>query len=471
MKPTKQLWLGLALACIAPMMIAGQVPNLPRKGTLRPPNFIVVTTDDQRHDLIGALNRGATVTPGLDRLVRRSLVFTDAHAVFALCSPSRAAILTGQYGSRNGVPVLDGALDEPQRSVAHRLRARGYQTAVSGKWHLKTSPAAAGFDWAVTFYANGAWHDREVDRQGRTVRPPELIDLFTARESARFLRERKHDQPFFLWHCTQLPHMDHQLRWPATEKSLALYDPLKMRLPPTWDELAAANTKPPSLNTVRNRTQALQYGYGSPERIRAHAREYSAAVSDMDDALAPLWDAIEAEKLWDNTFVIFLGDNGWMLGEHGLTSKVLAYKPSSQIPLMIAGPGIRGGVSSHLALNIDLAPTLLSLAGASIPAGTQGQPLPIGGRQTRREVFIYEGLEGYGGTTPFLAAITSRWKLIYNWDAGAQVDRQPPVFIELYDRARDPEEARNLARGNRLPARHSRLARAIELHLQQLKRN
>ncbi len=467
MKPTKQLfhgWLWLALAFIASASAQPKPANAP--------NLIVITTDDQRHDVIGALNRGASVTPGFDRLVKRSLVFTDAHAVFALCSPSRAAILTGQYGSRNGVPFLDGALNEPQRSVANHLRNRGYQTAVSGKWHLKTSPAEAGFDWAVTFYANGAWHNREVNRHGQTVRPAELVDAFSAKESARFLRERKRNQPFFLWHCTQLPHMDGQLRWPVSQKSLALYDPLKMFLPPTWNELASANGKPPSLNSARNRTQALQYGYDKPERIRAHAGEYFAAISDLDDALAPLWKALDAERLWENTYVIFLGDNGWMLGEHGLTSKVLAYAPSSQIPLMIAGPGLRAGRSTHLALNIDIAPTLLALSGASIPPGTQGQALPLGKQKSPvREAFVYEGLEGYGGTRPFLATITARWKLIYTWDDGAQVGTVPPAFAELYDRQRDLNEARNLAAEPGLQRVRQRLARAIEQHLAELKRN
>jgi arylsulfatase A-like enzyme len=467
MKPTKQLfhgWLWLALALVASASAQPKPANAP--------NLIVITTDDQRHDVIGGLNRGASVTPGFDRLVKRSLVFTDAHAVFALCSPSRAAILTGQYGSRNGVPFLDGALNEPQRSVAHHLRNSGYQTAVSGKWHLKTSPSGAGFDWAVTFYANGTWHNREVNRNGQTVRPAELVDVYSANESARFLRERKRNQPFFLWHCTQLPHMDHQLRWPVSQKSLALYNPLKMLLPPTWNELAAANGKPPSLNSARNRTQALQYGYDKPERIRAHASEYFAAISDLDDALAPLWSALDAETLWENTYVIFLGDNGWMLGEHGLTSKVLAYAPSSQIPLMVAGPGVRAGRSAHLALNIDIAPTLLALSGAAIPPATQGQPLPLGKQKSPvRESFVYEGLEGYGGTKPFLATITARWKLIYTWDDGAQVGTVPPAFVELYDRQRDFAEARNLAAEPKLQKVRQRLARAIEQHLTELKRN
>jgi arylsulfatase A-like enzyme len=468
MKRTKQTvcgWLWLALACVL------SVNAQPRTSSALP-NLIVVTTDDQRGDVIGALNRGASITPGMDRLVKRSLVFTDAHAVFALCSPSRAAILTGQYGSRNGVPFLDGALTEPQRSVARLLRQRGYQTAVSGKWHLKTSPQDAGFDWAVTFYANGTWYNREVNRHGQTVRPPELVDLYAAHESARFLRERKREQPFFLWHCTQLPHMDHELRWPVSKQSLALYDPLKMVLPRTWNELANANGKPPSLNTARNRTQALQYGYDKPERIRAHTREYFAAISDMDDALAPLWKAMDAEKLWENTYVIFLGDNGWMLGEHGLTSKVLAYAPSSQIPLMVAGPDIRAGRSAHLALNLDIQPTLLALAGVTNPAGTQGKALPIiKSRRAHRESFVYEGLEGYGGTKPFLAAISARWKLIYTWEDRAQVGQTPPSFVELYDRQRDTDEARNLAAEAKMQKTRQQLAQAIEQHLTELKRN
>jgi arylsulfatase A-like enzyme len=471
MKPMKRpmrcmvySWLWLALAYVVSASAQPKPANLP--------NLIVITTDDQRHDVIGALNRGASVTPGLDRLVKRSLVFTDAHAVFALCSPSRAAILTGQYGSRNGVPFLDGALNEPRRSVAHHLRERGYQTAVSGKWHLKTTPAEAGFDWAVTFYANGPWHNREVKRNGETVRPAELVDVYAANESARYLRERKRDQPFFLWHCTQLPHMDGQLRWPVTQKSLALYDPLKMSLPRTWNELAAANSKPPSLNTARNRTQALQYGYDKPERIRQHTSEYFAAISDLDDALAPLWKALDAEKLWENTYVIFLGDNGWLLGEHGLTSKVLAYAPSSQIPLMVAGPGLRAGRSAHLALNIDIAPTVLSLAGVAIPSGTQGQALPLArNKAVPREAFVYEGLEGYGGTKPFLATISARWKLIYTWDESAQVSNVPPVFVELYDRQRDPDEAHNLAAETKLRKIRQQLAQAIDQHLAELKRN
>ncbi|MFN0121110.1 MAG: sulfatase-like hydrolase/transferase [Blastocatellia bacterium] len=431
----------------------------------RPLNLIVITTDDQRHDVIGALNRGATFTPGLDRLARRSLVFTNAHAVFALCSPSRAAILTGQYGSRNGVEFLDGALREPQRSVARLLRQRGYQTAVSGKWHLKTTPAEAGFDYAVTFYANGVWRGREVNKNGQILRPAELVDLFTAHESALFLRQRKQGQPFFLWHCTQLPHMDDKLTWPVSAESLALYDLLKMPLPATWNELTEHSGKPPSLVSARNRTQALQYGYDKPDRIRAHTREYRAAISDLDTALVPLWQAMDDEGLWENTLVIFLGDNGWMLGEHGLTSKVLAYKPSSQIPLMIAGPGIRPGHSGHLALNIDIAPTLLSLADAAIPAGTQGQPILLRqGKATRREAFVYEGLEGYGGTKPFLAAISSRWKLIHTWEDRAQVGQVAP-FIELYDRHADPDEARNLAKKQRLQKTQAALARRIERHL------
>jgi arylsulfatase A-like enzyme len=432
------------------------------------PNLIVITTDDQRSDVIGAMSRGAVHTPGLDRLAKRSLIFTDAHAVFALCSPSRAAILTGQYGGLNGVTALDGKLNNPQNSVAHQLRKGGYQTAISGKWHLQTSPAEAGFDWAVTFYANGTWFGREVDRHGEKVKPAELIDAYVAEESARFLRERNRNKSFFLWHCTQLPHMDHRLQWPASRKSLSLYRLEEIKLPATWGELIGQADKPPSLPATRNRTQALQYGYDKPDRIQTHIQEYRAAISDLDAALAPLWKAIESEKLWEKTIVIFLGDNGWMLGEHGLTSKVLAYAPSSQIPLMIAGPGIRPGKTNRLALNIDIAPTLLALAGLPASPAAQGKSLwsPSHGKAgSQRGAFVYDGLTSYGNTPPFLAAISSRWKLIYTWEKGARVSAATPSFIELYDRIKDPDEARNLARDERYQNIQQSLARSIERHL------
>jgi arylsulfatase A-like enzyme len=324
------------------------------------------------------------------------------------------------------------------------LRAAGYQTAVCGKWHLKTTPQAAGFDWAVTFEGNGSWYGRPVNHHGEIVKPDELVDRYCASASIRFLRERDRQKPFFLWHCTQLPHMDHRHSWPASAENLARHDARAMPLPATWK--GDAPDKPGWLAESRNRTQVLSYGYTEPANLREHIRAYRATLADLDDALQPLWAELDAQNLWENTVVVFMSDNGWMLGEHGLTSKVLAYEASARVPLLIAAPGIRsGGQCDRLVSNLDLAPTLLAFAGLGVPPAYQGRslrPLLANPRLQFRPGLRYEGVGGYGNVPPLMAWITERWKVIHT--LGDPPDREPR-FIECYDLQRDPGETRNVA--------------------------
>ena len=436
-----------ALVCLASFwsyesLAIEKLPAAKQTITSRP-NFIVVTTDDQRWDGAGFNNLSQVDTPGLDRLASRGLQFTDAHVALSLCSPSRAAILTGQYGSRNGVIELGGALAKPENSVACILRNAGYATAISGKWHLKTTPEEAGFSWAVTFQANGAWYGRAVNRNGKQVKPNELVDAYCAKESVRFLRERNPQQPFFLWHCTQLPHMAKN-SWPVTEASRAHYADRPVTVPKSWND--GLENKPAYISKSRNRTQALEYCYDNPARIEAHIRDYRAAMTELDSALAPLWQELDKQGLWENTFVIFLSDNGWFLGEHGLTSKVIPYAPSTRIPFLIAGPGVKAGHAPQLVSNLDVAPTLLQLAGLPVADNIQGQSLMpfLGGRipANWRKSFLYEGLATYGGVKPNGAIISKDWNVILTWDKEAAVGKP---FIEAYHRTEDSEELNNQA--------------------------
>lgn len=427
------------------------------------PNIVFVLTDDQRWDAAGYASGGAVWSPGIDKLRSRGMQFTRAYAAYALCSPSRAAILSGQYGSRNGVNTLGAALNRPQDSFASLLRNAGYQTAVSGKWHLATTPKEAGFDWAVVFHGNGAWHGRPVNRNGKTVRPPELVDAYCAEEAVRFLRGRDKTRPFFLWHCTQLPHMDGRHTWPATKASLGRYLTADMPLPPTpkGDEA----DKPDWLAQSRNRTQALKYGYADPTMIRTHVRAYRAAIGDLDDALHPLWSALDAEDLWANTIVVFMSDNGWMLAEHGLTSKALAYEPSARVPLIIAAPGIKPGTrSDSLVCNLDLGPTLLEFAGLAIPQAYQGlslRPLLTDPQARIRAGFIYEGTGGYGLVPPMGAWITERTKVIHTLGV-RQGDA--PSFVECYDLQNDPHETKNMSSAPEFVTLRDEAAAAFKRH-------
>ena len=148
-----------------------------------------------------------------------------------------------------------------------------------------------------------------------------------------------------------------------------------MPLPLSWnDDLVG---KPEYLKTARNRTQALKYGYQDSNRVREHKRDYYASVEQMDQAVGRVLDELDRLRIRDKTWIIFMGDNGWFLGEHGMTSKVLPYEESMRVPMMIAGPGTkRSGLRSKLALNIDLTATIFELAGVQASKSDAGsQPV------------------------------------------------------------------------------------------------
>lgn len=423
----------------------GGVHAAPTRGQARP-NILFLLTDDQRWDACGASGNRLIRTPNLDRLAARGMRFTHAFVTLALCSPSRAACLTGRYGSANGVTAFGNVpLNKGETTFAQALHEAGYATGVTGKWHLGSTPAECGFDFAATCWSNGTWYDRKFTVDGKTKVMPGFVDDVTADESIRFMRQAQaQGKPFMLWMNTQVPHMDHRHTWPAKPEYLAKYDVDEMPLPETWDDDLSG--KPAYLKTARNRTQALKYGYDQPENIRRHARDYYAGVQQMDRAVGRVLDELHDLQLRDNTWIIFMGDNGWLLGEHGMTSKVLPYEASMRVPMAIAGPGSAARVSDNLVLNIDLTATLYDLAGLSIPDTLHGRSLlPIISGQSPadwRTSFLYEAPTPQLGSQPLWAVRDARWKYIETRIG----DRPDEVFAELYDLHADAIEKTNLAK-------------------------
>lgn len=435
------------------------------------PNLLVILTDDQRFDALGASGNPRIHTPNLDRLAARSVRFKQAHVVMSLCSPSRAAILTGRYGSANGVTSLDAPLNAGEVTFAHLLKGAGYRTALSGKWHIGGPPAKAGFDFSCYFRGNGTYFGRQVWDEGREVKPSVHVDDFCVDRSIAFLEDAaRRPESFVLVQATQLPHMNNQHAWPSPAEFRDRYDPAKLPLPST---VAGDLTgKPPYLATVRNRTQADIYGYENPAKVQQHIRDYYAVVTQMDAMVGRLLNALDRLQLRENTWIIFMSDNGWLLGEHRMTSKVLAYSDSVRVPLLISGPGVTPRVESRLALNLDIAPTLLDLAqlpSSSVMHGTSLRPVLSGAAVPWRDAFVYECLDGYGGTKPMLAAMTPEWSLIETWDDRAAVGVRPAAFRELYDRRADSAEALNLAATPGARATVERLGRGIQQHLAQFR--
>jgi len=406
------------------------------------PNFIVIYTDDQQYRGIGLYNP-AVKTPELDQLASRSFQFTNAHVAFSLCSPSRAALLTGKYGSHNGVLGLGSSLRSDQQIISQYLKKAGYACGLSGKWHIKQDPQSLGFDFCSYFRGNGSYYSRELIHQGDTLYPEMHVDEFGVQQSIAFIESCLEKQvPFFLFHCPQTPHMNGKLIWDAQEKTRKKYHIGDMPVPA--NHLDSLGLKPEYLKTVRNRVQAFEYGYPDSLAIQTHTRDYYAVISELDSFLGLLFDRIESLGLMNNTYVIFMSDNGWMLGDHGFTSKVLPYETSIHVPFWMAGPGITKGLNTSLVSNLDIFPTLLELADLQTDQPVDGRSLvPILSGQDKevRDYFIYEGLGTYGGSKHNLALIRKSFRYIVTF---ADETLTRVEYRELYDLHSDPWEMHNL---------------------------
>jgi arylsulfatase A-like enzyme len=428
------------------------------------PNILFILTDDQRWDGFGSSGNERIHTPHLDRIAERGVHFRNAFVTLAICSPSRAACLTGRYGSSNGVTTFGAVnIKTGEPTFARALRDAGYRTGLTGKWHLKTTPEECGFDFVAACWGNGTWYNRRFTIDGEASKRPGFVDDVTADESIRFIRESQEGKkPFVLWMCTQVPHMDNHHEWPAEKQYLDNYDIDEMPLPKTWnDDLSG---KPEYLKTARNRTQALKYGYDKPEAIRKHARDYYAGVQQMDAALGRVLDELDRLDLRGKTWIIYMGDNGWMLGEHGMTSKVLPYEESMRVPMVIAGPDTKRLTASDLVLNIDLTATIYELAGIPIPDTLHGRSLLqlVDGKSPKdwRTSFLYEAPTSQLGSQPLWAVRTQRWKYIETQTSEDPDDR----FAELYDMQADAVEIKNLAREPEQQETVERLAAQLRRH-------
>ena len=340
-------------------------------------------------------------------------------------------------------------LEDGEPTFAKALQAAGYATGVTGKWHLKTSPQECGFEFVSTCWSNGTWYDRAFTIDGESKIMPGFVDDVVADESIRFMHQAvNNNRPFMLWACTQVPHMDHKFSWPAAAHFVDRHDPDNMPLPKTWnDDLSG---KPDYLRRSRNRTQALKYGYDDPTNIRRHTRDYVASVEQMDAAVGRVIEELDRLQVRDNTWIIFMGDNGWMLGEHGMTSKVLPYEESMRVPMAIAGPSTTSKISHDLVLNIDLTATIYDLAGLPVPTSIHGRSLLAlvtdSAPGNWRTSFLYEAPTPQLGSRPLWAVRNNRWKYIET-----QVG-EGEIFAELYDLQSDAIEQNNVADN---PANHS----------------
>jgi len=436
----------LTAACVIPSVIADA-----RLHQKKPMNIIYILTDDQRYDELGFMNP-VLDTPHMDDLAKKGIHFKNSFVTTALCSPSRASILTGQYMHSHG--VVDNNAPAKQGTVyfPSYLQKSGYETAFFGKWHMggHRDDPQPGFDHWLSFAGQGDYYPKRK-RNGRVSRfningkhvaqKGYITDELTDYTLNWLKQERDADKPFFVYlshkavHANFDPAVRHQDQYSDTE----------IKVPDSQADTAENyRGKPMWVKNQRNSWHGVDFPYHSELDVQEYKRQYHRALSAVDDSLGRIVAWLKANNLTQNTAVILMGDNGFMFGEHGLIDKRNAYEESMRVPLVAYIPGAKQNyVVEDMAANIDIAPTILDIAGIKEQppqfAGASLLPLAKGEKVTDwRDSLLYEYYWEFNFPhTPTTLAIRSdNFKLIqYHgiWDTD-----------ELYDIKNDPREMNNL---------------------------
>jgi len=425
-------------------------------------NIIFVLSDDHRYDFIGALGHPWLKghTPHLDRLLARGVRFRNAFVTSSLCSPSRASLLTGLYMHAHGIRDNFSALDPKLPTFPRLLREAGYRTAYIGKWHMggSSDDPQPGFDHWFSFRGQGEYKNPQVNRNGQRLKlQGDMTDILTA-EARRFIRENA-VRPFLLYLGHKAVHYPFQ----PPERHARLFEGLKVPWPASYGyRFEQYEQWPAWVRRRRYSRHGVDGAFGQPGPIDEFYRGYCRSLLSVDECVGQLLAELEERGLLDDTLVVYMGDNGYMWGEHGLVDKRAMYEPSIRIPLIAHCPGMFGGGREvdAMALNLDLAPTFLEVAGLKPPAAWHGRSLVplLAGRAPedwRRDfLYHYEWEQDYPYTPTIVGLRTQTHSLMQYWGVWD--------LSELYDLRTDPDQLRNLLADARITYGRGRYANHIK---------
>jgi arylsulfatase A-like enzyme len=430
------------------------------------PNIVVIVIDDLRWDELGVTGHPYLKTPHIDRLAHEGARFTNAFHTTPLCSPNRACILTGQYASRHGIidNVGRDAASHRLHTYSLTLQRDGYETAHVGKWHMGNDASPRpGYDYWVSFRGQGKLIDPELQEDGqRGLVRGYVTDLLNERAAAFVARPRQ--RPFALYLAHKAVHPDVYERQDGTidPDTLGGYVPAErhrdlyrgMMFPPRPNVLApeVVGRAKPALAEAFARKERDPGGRALLDSIHAGTQEEirlrAAMMASVDEGIGLLLGTLERAGILDDTLIVFVSDNGYFFGEHGLgPERRFAYEEGIRSPLLVRYPPLvrAGSTIDALTLLLDVAPTVIEVAGGTPGPHVQGRslgPLLRGEQPPWRSSFL---VEYYGeAAIPWLVAMsykavrTARYKYI-DWT-------QHPGADELYDLATDPYELTNLCR-------------------------
>jgi arylsulfatase A-like enzyme len=464
------------------------------------PNIIFIFSDDHDADAMSVYNKKLIQTPGFERMAKEGMLFKKNFVANSICAPARATILTGKFSHMNHHKDNQTAFDTSQYTFTKQLQNAGYQTALVGKWHLKTLPS--GFDSWTVLPGQGQYYSPEfINMRGDTVSyPDEYATSLTTKKSIEWLEKRDKNKPFLLMVHHKAPHRNW---WPELKHAQkfanllipepsSLYDDTtgrgkayrdqQMRILEDMSLCVDLKVDPESIKGIphlKPREHEVSYYQSLYDQIPASEREefrklfaergstlkrlnpsgkellklkyqwymrdYLACVASVDESVMQLLNYIDEKGLSENTVVVYTSDQGFYLGENGWFDKRFMYDVSMQSPLLVRWSGkIKpGSTSEALVQNIDMAPTFLDFAGEKIPSEVQGislKPVLLGEQKKldRRALYYhYYEFPIDHHVYPHLGIRTDRYKLIYFYTVNEW---------ELYDLLNDPAERFNKIR-------------------------
>ncbi len=438
------------------------------------PNILVLLTDNQPWWAMKCAGNTIIHTPGMDRLAADGLRFTNAFVTTPVCAASRASIFTGLYRRRHGYTFLAPPLrrEFAERSYPALLRAAGYCTGLIGKFGIESNgrlrlenekaTLAKMFDHFDNFEHWGVAGPRGYFVEQADGGTKHLTDV-TADKAIRFLREhakRGPGRPFCLSVSFNAPHAQdddpRQYFWP--HRLDGLYR--KATIPPPQNSAPAFFAAQPKFLQNSLGRERWRWRFDTPEKFQQMMKGMYRMVTGVDEAIGRIRTGLADLGLERNTMIIFTSDNGMFFGDRGLSDCWLLYENSIRVPLIVFDPrmpkAVRGTTRDELALNIDIAPTILDAAGRDLPGVLQGRTLmPLCRAQKEvdwRSDFLCEHLFNHPEIPKSEGVRTQRWKYICYFE-------QRPAYEELYDLVRDPHETHNLAGDARYSRRLKQLRR------------
>ncbi|WOH39518.1 sulfatase [Thalassotalea fonticola] len=482
------------------------------------PNIIVIMSDDHATNAISAYGgrlNSVFATPNIDKLAKNGVRLDGLYASNSICTPSRATILTGQYSHLNGVKTLGGKISEDTPTLPYEMQSLGYQTAVIGKWHIKTEPF--GFDYYNVLPGQGKYYDPKFKEKGtpwveakgggKTIKG--YVTDITTDLSLAWLNKRDKNKPFMLMINNKAPHGP----WETAKRHQEQFSGVKI---PEPKSLLERGNHGPGKEVVVNGVAGAQFGSSLSRRYNARSytrknlhkkkftkvtngdgsvskvlkplptlagdellketklayqmylKDYLSTVSAVDENVGRVLDYVKQHKLSENTIIVYTSDQGMMLGEHDYVDKRWIYEESSRMPFIVSYPGVikQGGVIDKLYTNADIAPTLLEFAGKQTPKYMQGQSFAKGLREPEQAdghdaIYYRYWLHMAHHHNPAHYGIrTKEFKLVFFYGLPSKEkggNKATPPYWEMYDMKNDPLEMNNIYHDKKYHAKREQL--------------